>query len=445
MNNQKSELKPVMELRIVKLVFFLILAAVLMLVHGHRLVIQQSQHVEGETSPAVLLWDTNPSPLKLQDVHSRALKRVQIAPVEIAKHSVVVARTNVTYYYPKARFEKPADILVGVLSTAAEGFPMRQVIRETWGRNGESIFFVIAGDWTFQLIDEMRKHQDLFWIEKPETYRNLVFKTLTFLAAAHNHATQFRYLFKTDDDVYFRQDLLERAIDTNQSDYMGSCLPNSPIIRDPEHRWYVREEDYPNATVFRPYAIGAGYALSQELVKSDCFAKHLASIPLFPIEDVSAGEVASRCGAFCAHFSSGAKALEEILSERSQVIALHDIKFPALMKRQHVEYCLDYPNSSSCRGYNTSCADPIHRSRTCHTERFVSCGSRDSANACARCPLSPWKRRLEVDPEEWCHGDCHWCPNGIFGDGLRNKTKAPLKKKCVGVGFECRNHSLGVA
>jgi hypothetical protein len=82
------------------------------------------------------------------------------------------------------------------------------------------------------------------------------------------------------------------VIGTNLSDSMGLCLPNSPIFCAPEHRWYVCEgEDYPSATVFCPYAIGAGYNLSQELVKSDCFAKHLASIPLFPLEDVLAGEL----------------------------------------------------------------------------------------------------------------------------------------------------------
>ena len=354
--------------------------------------------------------------------------------VVVEEDSTIILQTKIRYRYPKARMETPTSIIVGVLSSNLE---MRQVIRETWARR-TSVLFLVAGNWTSPLMqEEMIKYQDLLHVDLPESNRVLPFKTMTFLHAVRKHSKGYDYIYKTEDSVYLRLDLFERQVKYfNKPDYIGMTVTTMSVSEK-------------SSLAFN---IGAGFALSSNALGSTCFGRGISNLSFSEEDDKLVGRIAKQCKISPVYdgweyndnpwmfdfWDTWDETSERLLRRdraNQEVVNLCKVNQPYMMRRQHIEYCLEYSHSGNCIGYDISCANLCDRTSKCN---FVQCGGNKTAASCDKCPAG--------DREKECAGDCHWCKWGTVGDHKAEEVmkKGKLfwndKKRCVPVTEQCRTH-----
>lgn len=216
-------------------------------------------------------------------------------------------------------------IITGVLSSASgQGPSRRNIIRETWAKDRQGIFFLVAGPWV-DIAEEYAEKKDLIWIDQEEVYNGeqsvLTLKTYSFFAIVHAamqvHGTKegfdYTHLFKTDDDSYFNIDALYTELHTSDEgvdiykgrkgsqgagkdhDFVGQCqLLHHEVHREAEYKWPLRIETYPEQW-FPRYCQGAGFAVSKKFVDRAVGVGHVANIRFMPFEDVAVGMLAERC------------------------------------------------------------------------------------------------------------------------------------------------------
>jgi len=154
-----------------------------------------------------------------------------------------------------------------------------QVIRDTWAKGHEGVFFLVAGPWE-AIEKEFEEYGDLLWLNEPEDYERILYKTASFFSVVHQVSKRMnlnvKHALKTDDDSYVALPQLKAHISELEKgkgsavDYWGQCsVIGAPPIRDPKKKWVLSKENYPQDR-FPPFCQGAGYILSRELV--DCVA-----------------------------------------------------------------------------------------------------------------------------------------------------------------------------
>ncbi|GIY71496.1 beta-1,3-galactosyltransferase 4 [Caerostris darwini] len=125
-----------------------------------------------------------------------------------------------------------------------------------------------------------------------DTYRNLTAKVVRGLRWAASSRCRPHYVLKTDDDCFVNLPLLlhflSRQNPIQNNLYAGHVRWSSPVVRDPNSRWYVSDADFAGSR-FVPYVNGAGYVLSLDVVQK--FAKFSALVRPFPNEDAYVGTV----------------------------------------------------------------------------------------------------------------------------------------------------------
>lgn len=128
-----------------------------------------------------------------------------------------------------------------------------------------------------------------------DTYRNLTLKVSHGLAWASHR--QPSYVLKTDDDCFVNLPLLLHfLLESNPIKdhlYAGRVRWSAPVVRDPNSRWFVSSKDF-KAARFAPYASGAGYVLSLDVLKQ--FAEFSSVVGVFPNEDAFVGTVLNVAG-----------------------------------------------------------------------------------------------------------------------------------------------------
>eukprot|EP00884_Botryococcus_braunii_P001415 jgi/Botrbrau1/11274/Bobra.0038s0042.1 len=194
--------------------------------------------------------------------------------------------------------EAPVSLMVGVLSSAKNN-DARMAIRETWASNDRlfRVLFFMARPREPDLLEGIRQEEEWYgdivllpsiW----EHYHNITYQTLEILrfAAAEPFAT---HVMKVDDDSYVRVVEVMEAIGKAPRTrlLMGAIEdPGGGPHRDPQSRWYVTPEEWPNAT-YPPWAHGAGYIISQDLARQVAAggALQVDGGRLFKLEDVAVG------------------------------------------------------------------------------------------------------------------------------------------------------------
>lgn len=160
----------------------------------------------------------------------------------------------------------------------------RRLVRETWlnqiqteyqpARIAAKFFVGRYSDeqvLTDAVAAEMLAHGDTVVVDVGDAYGGLVSKVRAALqwVAAHNPAD---YVAKFDDDCYVAPAnlLAELAPLPKERLYYGKMMAGGPIQREGNHR--NRETALPHGVNwFPPYASGAGYALSWDLVQTVAF------------------------------------------------------------------------------------------------------------------------------------------------------------------------------
>jgi len=188
------------------------------------------------------------------------------------------------------RFLKPVSIpkltqedffLLVTVSSAPENSKRRDSIRKTWGNstlwnkqnhlNFKVVFVLGQSIFDEEIEAEQEQYNDLVVGSFHDTYRNLLYKTLFGLSWA-SQAVRFKFLFKTDDDVYLNVACLMRRIEQEQYRfprglYAGDILRGIKPDRRASSKWKIDKHDYPS-DYLPPFASGAGILLSFTSVKA---------------------------------------------------------------------------------------------------------------------------------------------------------------------------------
>ncbi|KAF8777120.1 Beta-1 like protein [Argiope bruennichi] len=200
--------------------------------------------------------------------------------------------------------------LLVLVASAPENFEHRDTIRKTWanpknksptisGLKTKTIFLI--GRTSSRFLNALLKTEkeisnDILLGDYRDTYRNLTQKVVHGLRWASSHC-QSSYTLKTDDDCFVNVPLLlyflwkHNPIESNL--YAGHVRWSSPVIRNPNSRWYVSESDFQGSR-FVPYVNGAGYVLSLDVLRK--FVKFSGLIKFFPNEDAFVGTVLNMAG-----------------------------------------------------------------------------------------------------------------------------------------------------
>eukprot|EP01112_Ceratiomyxa_fruticulosa_P023192 TRINITY_DN8771_c0_g1_i1.p1 TRINITY_DN8771_c0_g1~~TRINITY_DN8771_c0_g1_i1.p1 ORF type:complete len:332 (+),score=22.15 TRINITY_DN8771_c0_g1_i1:116-1111(+) len=192
-------------------------------------------------------------------------------------------------------------LFLGMISAPAN-YERRRLLRNTWlqtrslqnrrtnGKAGGYVFYV-GGEFENDTLREMlreeqRIYKDIVLLPIEDVYRNLTLKTrLAFEHAASHY--EFAFFGKVDDDVLLCLDSIEyflEKFEPNISLYFGIMYEAVPI-RDPENKWYVSVEEYPD-DIYPMYSVGAYYFLSRDLV---VYLGNERPRPTLFLEDVTVG------------------------------------------------------------------------------------------------------------------------------------------------------------
>ena len=236
-------------------------------------------------------------------------------PDYMKQDHVVISEKKLTYRYSQSFSQATTsshsnmDLVVGVLSHA-NGYGLRQGIRETWAENYKGrIFFLVAGKWSSRIESEFQQHEDLIWIDIEEKFWHLTYKVQMFFHAVEKHyGLPYKYIMKTDDDSYVALTALNLLLKKRKKeniDLFGKCtIKGASPKRDENHRYYVPKEVYPHST-YPIYAQGRGYMVSKSINK--CMITKMASLNYMPMEDVATGLLIRECHSTCTNLDSISK------------------------------------------------------------------------------------------------------------------------------------------
>ena len=249
--------------------------------------------------------------------------------------TAVVSCVDVHYKIPSTAFSLAfpnssrshhnADtLLVGVMSSPHQR-SRRDAIRATWGspdhqqRYNLLVFFVVGGPWRSGdgVEQEYTEMGDILWVDRPDLYDDLTYKTGALLSAIQQHygtgqqqqqhddddSPRYRAVLKTDDDIYWNMAELRKAFNNEASD--ADCYGNCIVGRTFPYRPYQRKDldsyiqkfiidkvDYPERC-FPSYCFGWGYMVSSSF--TSCLVQEMASLRFIRFEDVYVGLLAERC------------------------------------------------------------------------------------------------------------------------------------------------------
>lgn len=249
--------------------------------------------------------------------------------------------TSETRLWPLMGRVAKRPFLVILVASAPGNERRRDAIRSVWGRRVMDhpvtlpLFLVGTSDVEEedQLVqDESKVHQDILLGSYQDTYRNLTLKTVHGLRWIAEHLKP-RYTLKTDDDCFVNVPILHdvliaadfpltvkvskstsskttssglNSLHTTPSQsipdvfveassplYVGDIRWDNTVVRDPDSRWYVSEQDF-SAVQYPPYCSGAGYVLDAAAL--DVFAALVRHVHPFANEDAYVGTVLREAG-----------------------------------------------------------------------------------------------------------------------------------------------------
>ncbi len=179
-----------------------------------------------------------------------------------------------------------------------EALERRNAIRSSWmeaysksrGVSHEVVvkFSIGTKNLSKSLITQLNSEQELFsdlllLHNHSESYSNLSGKVLASFIQI-NMEYPFMYLLKCDDDTFVVVDILVQELklkSSRKSYYWGKILNRQKVLTSgkfAEKQWFLTE-------MYLPYAIGAGYILSGDLVR--CISLVSNHLMLYHNEDVS--------------------------------------------------------------------------------------------------------------------------------------------------------------
>ena len=278
-------------------------------------------------------------------------------PVKMGETEVFLSGSKLRYRYP-TNFGSNSNnknngpvLVVGVLSSARKP-DGRLAIRNTWAEDHPNqVIFLVSGSWE-SIKQEFYDYGDLLWVDMPEDYNLLTYKTQAFLHATEAHVDTYDYVMKTDDDSYVGIDEVTRILEKFSGDYWGYCMLDEQhrvASRDTSYYWYTSEEVYRNEQ-YPVWAQGLGYVLSRKF--NQCAVAKLAQMDFMPWEDVATGILAEQCGVTCQRdeweywkddHPTGFRTVEHHIKNRGDMLWVH---WDEMEKKKRGEW-VEAPKTSS--------------------------------------------------------------------------------------------------
>ncbi|XP_063880299.1 beta-1,3-galactosyltransferase 5-like [Scylla paramamosain] len=201
-----------------------------------------------------------------------------------------------------------APFILAVVITAVENFERRERVRSTWASpefyqyTGIKAVFVVGypNSKTLQesLDDEIDKYEDIIQADFMDTYRNLTYKTISWLSWVKDWCPGTPFIAKIDDDVvvnpfnlrlYLNEYLL---INPSPRQIHGRARFRAKPMRT--SKWAVTKEEYP-LEHYPPIVLGSAYIVDRNTV--DILLAYVPYVPMLWLEDVFlTGLVAKRAG-----------------------------------------------------------------------------------------------------------------------------------------------------
>lgn len=236
--------------------------------------------------------------------------------------------TSPTSMYPGT----PITLLV-LVKSAVHNYPLRSIIRKTWGYENRFSDVIIrtvfmlgqcdpnTGDTSIcqRNIDEEQKlYGDLVQANFVDSYYNNTLKTLASLEWTFKHCSRVPYLLFVDDDFYvsiknvlkfirnFIRIQVEKEVDQDDTEadqlkaqtihfdgrlYTGYVFPHSRPMRHLTSKWYITLADYPYGH-YPPYVTGGCFVMNNQTVSDLYFASRYTKP--FKFDDVYLGILAKR-------------------------------------------------------------------------------------------------------------------------------------------------------
>ncbi|XP_017741899.1 PREDICTED: UDP-GlcNAc:betaGal beta-1,3-N-acetylglucosaminyltransferase 7 isoform X1 [Rhinopithecus bieti] len=196
--------------------------------------------------------------------------------------------------------------LLVVVKSVITQHDRREAIRQTWGRERESVgrgrgavrTLFLLGTASKQeerthyqqlLAYEDRLYGDILQWDFLDTFFNLTLKEIHFLKWLDIYCPHVPFIFKGDDDVFVNPtNLLEFLADRQPQEnlFVGDVLQHARPIRRKDNKYYIPGALYSKAS-YPPYAGGGGFLMAGSLARRLHHA--CDTLELYPIDDVFLG------------------------------------------------------------------------------------------------------------------------------------------------------------
>ncbi|XP_023153588.2 UDP-GlcNAc:betaGal beta-1,3-N-acetylglucosaminyltransferase 9 [Amphiprion ocellaris] len=199
--------------------------------------------------------------------------------------------------------KKAPYMLIAVKSVAAD-FDKRQVVRRTWGKEGQfqngvsirTVFLLGVPRnqsalplWDRLLGYESQTFRDILLWDFEDTFFNLTLKETHFLEWVNSSCPHVKFIFKGDADVYVNiENILEMLQGQKPEEdlFVGDIIIHAKPIRRRTSKYFVPEFVY-GGGLYPNYAGGGGFVMSGHTARRLSSACH--QVELFPIDDVFLG------------------------------------------------------------------------------------------------------------------------------------------------------------
>ncbi|KAI5623950.1 UDP-GlcNAc:betaGal beta-1,3-N-acetylglucosaminyltransferase 9 [Silurus asotus] len=211
----------------------------------------------------------------------------------------------------KCKGLKGAPYLLIAIKSVAVDFDKRQVVRRTWGKEGEALkginiitVFLLGVPqnvtalplWDRLLAYESHAFKDILLWDFEDTFFNLTLKETHFLRWVNSSCSNIKFIFKGDVDVYVNIENILEMLAGRQADedlFVGDIIFHAKPIRRRDSKYFVPEFIYGQG-IYPSYAGGGGFVMSGHTA----LRLHAAckEVELFPIDDVFLGMCLLRIG-----------------------------------------------------------------------------------------------------------------------------------------------------
>ncbi|CAM9576887.1 unnamed protein product [Lampetra planeri] len=211
---------------------------------------------------------------------------------------------------------RPNVTLLLAIKSDARNLARRDVIRRTWGREGNArgrpvrrVFLVgvPSGETPERRVhlnallqQESREHGDIVQWNFLDTFFNLTLKQLLFLDWLHERCAGARYVLDGDDDVFVNTpNLLERIAAEERAGrgdghlYEGYVISNVGPIRAPSSKYFVPVQVHAGES-YPPYVGGGGILMAGRTALD--IRRVAGQLAVLPIDDVFLGQCLAALG-----------------------------------------------------------------------------------------------------------------------------------------------------